>query len=68
MDNTLIKDGLNNHERINKDLLIPIANNLIKFTKEVNTDHGRWKNVDFGSQIEIYLKQFNIINEAKSLL
>jgi hypothetical protein len=68
LDNSHIKNGLNNHERIIKDILIPIAKHLISFTKEINMVQGRWKNADFGSQIEIYLQQLNSINETKNLL
>jgi hypothetical protein len=68
MDNAVIKEKLNNHERIMKDVVVPVMKLLINFTKELNYDRGRWKNADFGSQIEVYTKQLNNINEFKDLL
>ena len=56
MDNSVIKEKFNNQERIIKDVIFLVVKLLINISKDSNFDHGRWKNADFGSQIEIYSK------------
>jgi hypothetical protein len=41
MDKTLVKDKSNNHEGIIKETVLHTVKHLIKFTKELNTKHGR---------------------------
>lgn len=67
-DNVVIKEQINNHERIMKDVILPAMKLMINFTKELNYEQGRWKNADFGSQIEIYVKKMTGINEFIDLL
>ena len=68
MENSVIKEKFNNHERIIKEVIVPVVKLLVNFSKDSNFERGRWKNADFGSQIEIYSKQLNNIVEFKDLI
>lgn len=68
MENSVIKEKFNNHERIIKEVIVPVVKLLVNFSKDSNFERGRWKNADFGSQIEIYSKQLNNIVESKETI